>query len=366
VLYNLSRYDYSKDKTKDPDTIKEKSKMIKDLLKIFLVSLTLSTQAQTKKKVTIAIVGEETIGGNIHILEKSTRNYKGHIESLIQQILQKINFKKSNEQNWSQLLAQHLDVPTPQIATTANEDSSIKDLARQFDDLLSLSELPEYVFVLLSHKDLCALHPSMIANTNDLKELFKRSLSYFIRNAKPTKNIKVFVGGYLGVTQFYNQDILEMEHTTAEGKNKSCNKIRNTAPSIMVEEKQDSREQTLERLQTINHPARVCPTIFSPKTIATSNLGFFEKIFSPPGKQKRKNLVSSHMTAIATKSRAIKKALEQSTAELKTLAKAKNIELIFVQETSEINWKEKDKQDCFANFSQTGHRQIAQAFIKNI
>ena len=167
--------------------------------------------------------------------------------------------------------------------------AQLTDLARQFDDLLRLSDLPKYIFILHSHKDLCALHPSMITNTNDIKKLFKRSLSYFIRNSKPTKNIKIFVGGYLGVTQFYNQDILEMEHTTSDGKSKSCNKIRNTAPSITMNEKQNSRKQTLEKLQTINHPSRVCPTIFSPKTIATSNLGLFEKIFSPPGKQKRKN-----------------------------------------------------------------------------
>jgi hypothetical protein len=331
-----------------------------------LCTLSLSGFAAKNNEITMAVVGEQTTGDNLYNIASSSRNFQGPIESLLKKILKKINYKQSSDLDWASIIAQHLKIPSKQVATTTTLGSSGKDLSRQFDDINSLEQTPEYIFILLSHQDLCALHPSMISNTDEIKTKLRQALRYFIKNIKTTNKVKLFVGGYLGITQFYNEDILQMEHKTKEGKSKSCNKTRNTIPNLIFEDEQTDREKTLEKIQLLAHPARVCPTIFSPKAMANSNLGFFERIFSSSDKQKRKQLTDAHMTMIATKSRAIKQAWAQVVAEMIKPAQKKSIEIIFVSETSEINWQEKDKKDCFSDFSPQGHEKIAQAFIEKI
>jgi len=201
----------------------------------------------------------------------SSREFKGGAEWIFQNFMAAISHKYLNteEYSWGYLTARGLGVPADNILIAAQDGARTKDIPRQLDRILDLTQsvLPEQILVLFTGNDLCAPRMSMVTNATDYESDLNTGIEYLIRNGKPHPNgTTVYVVGFLNALQLLHSDEILNTKVTAFGEEMSCKQLREQRyQNLNADVPAPGGENALEAFLYMNmppNPLAYCPTLF--------------------------------------------------------------------------------------------------------
>ncbi len=304
-------------------------------------------------------------------LRPTIREFRGGLDWAVTNLMDILSahYLNTAEYSWGYLTATKLGW-NKEVYMAARNGARIIDLPRQIDRYLSAGykQFPEKIFILFTGNDLCGQSLDLVTKTEDFKKQMIRGLRYLLINGQASPaGTDIYVLNYLSVLQLVTgQSILDKE-VVAHGQKTTCRKLRENAyqpmQGTMPSDQPRAAVNLSKRCDEFQFECSLLAS-FVPISLPPNPAAMCPTLFAHP------KIVSGHVSQLANRVRAYRKATKESVGEMNRFAKTKypseDFKFYYLEDTGHITFEGEDiADDCF-HLNLVGQKKLAEVVRKNI
>ena len=176
--------------------------------------------------------------------------------------------------------------------------------------------VPGKIFILFSGNELCANHPSLLSDSEQISTSVNHALRYLVVNSRLKKNqqLEVFVLSYLGLLELITDSGILDKKVYAQGKMTTCKELLDKAYQVVDDAKENQlpTEGAYFRQLFPQNPLQLCPTKYAQETIAHNEVGFLANFDQKAKRRKINQSIEDQTSRLATKVRQIRDVLKKN------------------------------------------------------